>query len=214
MPTYVLIEKEVFYRYKFYTENKENQAVEYGIDVNVLKFIEEINALPLNNPIQLFENLDDIRNWLKKQWTGYFRSLLRKELKEYSIDSITKIQETTERIEKYFETFLGNYAQKNDDTELSKIVSEEKEQKTISDNAKKIDDFFRTKLGLFVRQHSNLDFQNSEVQTTLIDSFKSENIGDFLEKLQVDSSNVQDIKKNIDAQIHYQKERRKFVTTE
>lgn len=209
LPTYILIEEDVYNYHKVYRVNKDNETVKYpNVDVKVLEFIEEICALPLNNPIQSFKTFENIRFWLMKQWTGYFRTLIRRHLINEVNTSIDEVLNTTQRIEKYFETFLNRYAEENKFTDLSDIVIKEKEEKSKTDRNKKIEDFFKTKLGMFIMQHSELN--SLQLSEQLFDSFKKADIKDFLQSLSVRESVIDDVANNQDSQEFYEVERLKY----
>jgi len=80
IPIYIMIERSVFSEYETYLKNKNNQDIQYAhVDsVNIFLLIEQILALPRNNPIFQFEKFDDIGSWLKEQWAGLFRELLHR----------------------------------------------------------------------------------------------------------------------------------------
>jgi hypothetical protein len=79
IPVYVLVEKSVYAEYQTYTHNKHVKGINYvHVDsVNVFLFIEEIVAQS-HNPVQAFEKYQDIESWLREQWAGFFRELLRR----------------------------------------------------------------------------------------------------------------------------------------
>ena len=80
IPTYVLIELSVHSEYQTYLRNREKKDVEYAhVDsVNIFRFIEEIMSLRRNNPTHTFEKFSDIESWLREQWSGLFRDLLKR----------------------------------------------------------------------------------------------------------------------------------------
>jgi hypothetical protein len=80
IPTYILIEANVFSEYQTFLRNKDKEKISYAqIDsVNIFHFVEEILAKPRNNPTHTFERFSDIEAWLKEQWAGLFRDLLNR----------------------------------------------------------------------------------------------------------------------------------------
>jgi hypothetical protein len=80
IPTYVLIENSVYSEYQTYLRNKKNENISYAhVDsVNIFKFIETILSRPRNNPMKTFEKFSDINSWLREQWAGLFRELLKR----------------------------------------------------------------------------------------------------------------------------------------
>lgn len=81
IPIYVLINRDVLSEFLTYQNNRDNNSVRYAhVDsVNVFQFIEEIQAN--NKPIRSFDDYNEIEQWLRLQWAGFFRELLhRREL--------------------------------------------------------------------------------------------------------------------------------------
>jgi hypothetical protein len=80
IPTYILIESNVYSEYQTFLQNKNNKTIRYAhVDsVNIFNLIEEILAKPRNNPISTFERFSDIESWLREQWAGLFRELLNR----------------------------------------------------------------------------------------------------------------------------------------
>ncbi|MDD5089223.1 MAG: hypothetical protein PHI18_10575, partial [bacterium] len=73
-------------------------------DPRVFVFLEEIYALPNNNPIQPFEVTDEITNFLKEQWAGLFQRFLqeRTRMKEYeALESLRATADTLNRMVSY-----------------------------------------------------------------------------------------------------------------
>jgi hypothetical protein len=81
IPIYVLINRDVFSEFLTYQNNRDNDSVRYAhVDsVNVFQFIEEIQVN--NKPIRTFDEYNEVEEWLRLQWAGFFRELLhRREL--------------------------------------------------------------------------------------------------------------------------------------
>ncbi|USE68785.1 hypothetical protein CTT31_06480 [Pseudoalteromonas maricaloris] len=80
IPTFILVEKAVFAEYETFLKNRENVTVEYAhVDsINVFLFLDEIISKRRNNPLHQFEKHTDIELWLKEQWAGLFRELIKR----------------------------------------------------------------------------------------------------------------------------------------
>jgi len=78
---YVFIERSVDGAYRHYRKNKNVAGVTYENcdDVRILKFIEEVEALPRNNQIILFDTADQISDHLREQWSGLFQRFLQEQ---------------------------------------------------------------------------------------------------------------------------------------
>lgn len=87
-PVYIFVDKNVMAEYQTYIINKDNENVKYQYvdDIRIYKFIEEIQNLPRNNPIAPFENAYDIISYLKNQWSGLFKRLLKEETEKEVIN--------------------------------------------------------------------------------------------------------------------------------
>jgi hypothetical protein len=93
---YVFIEHAVHVEYSTYTKNKHNADVEYfyADDARIYSFIEELYALPSNNPIFTFTVARDIIATLREQWAGLFQRLLQGEARSAEVSLIQKLTNT------------------------------------------------------------------------------------------------------------------------
>jgi hypothetical protein len=75
---FVFVDRNVRAEFNTYQLNKDNAGVRYRFvdDVRVYRFIEDVLALPCNNPISTFEVCSDIVEFLRAQWSGLFQRLL------------------------------------------------------------------------------------------------------------------------------------------
>jgi hypothetical protein len=70
-------------------------------NIKVYQFIEEIEALPKNNPIASFENAQEIIDYLKEQWAGLFQRYLQEQnrLKEVAlVESMSSTAQTLNQL--------------------------------------------------------------------------------------------------------------------
>jgi hypothetical protein len=109
---FIFIEKGVSSEYNTYKLNKGNKEIKYGFvdDVRIYQFIEEIYALPNNNPIATFETSKDIINQLQLQWAGLFQRFLQEQqrMSELRIlDEMKTVASTLKDLVDYF-TASGN----------------------------------------------------------------------------------------------------------
>jgi hypothetical protein len=76
---FVFAEKSTLSEYSTYLLNKSTKGMRYQFadDVRVYEFIEQLYALPRNNPIQPFETSADITEFLRLQWAGLFQRFLQ-----------------------------------------------------------------------------------------------------------------------------------------
>jgi hypothetical protein len=129
IPVYILIEKGVYSEYRTFLKNKDKHDISYAhVDsVNIFRFIDEILSLPRNNPVQSFEKFDEVESWLRDQWAGLFRELLRRQSQQQQMTGLTvqvaELKETNETLRRYLEAVMTGASPK-ESTEL--IESEEK----------------------------------------------------------------------------------------
>jgi len=76
---FIFIDKNVYSEFRTYLTNKSNTNIKYHYvdDVKIYEFIEQLEGLPKNNPIQTFESSEDIVFFLKEQWAGLFQRFLQ-----------------------------------------------------------------------------------------------------------------------------------------
>jgi hypothetical protein len=129
IPIYVLVEKGVHAEFQTFIRNREIKNINYAhVDsVNVFLLIEDILSKPLNNPLQTFEKFEDIETWLREQWAGLFRELLRRQSQQQQLAGLSKqvaqLKDTNETLKKYLEAVMRGV----DKQESSKLIkSEEK----------------------------------------------------------------------------------------
>ena len=113
VPTYIMVEKAVYSDYETFLENKDNESIKYAhVDsVNIFHLIDDILSQPRNNPIYQFDRYSDIEAWLREQWSGLFRELIRQRSKQTQISSLTsqvsQLSEITQTLKRYLEAVVS-----------------------------------------------------------------------------------------------------------
>lgn len=176
-PCYILIETNVYAEYKTFLRNKDNKNINYAhVDsINIFHFIEEILSKPRNNPIYNFEKFSQIAEWLKVQWAGLFRELLKRKSQQSQIKNLTTevtgLQEVNKTLKTYLEAMMSGVTK----VESNKLI--EKEEKRLKDfDLRKIIEknrFFR-----YVSSRGEIDV--NEYITVLA---KAKNFEDFIVRL-------------------------------
>jgi hypothetical protein len=116
IPVYVLVDRAVYSEFQTYNKNKTSRDIVYAhVDsVNVFVFIESILAQSRNNPIQQFDRPSDIEGWLREQWAGLFRELLRKKSSQMQIASLSAqvqaLSEVNVTLRRYLEEVMAKVA--------------------------------------------------------------------------------------------------------
>lgn len=137
IPIYILIEKSVYADYENYLKNKTNTTYNYAhVDsVNIFSFIEEILSQTRNNPIYQFDKYIDIETWLREQWAGLFRELLKKLSSQSQMTSLSaqvgELAEINRTLKRYLETVMTEVGP----SDSSEIIRSESKR---LDEAKKI----------------------------------------------------------------------------
>lgn len=131
IPTYVLVEQSVYSEYHTYLRNKENKSISYAhVDsVNIFRFIEDILSRPRNNPTQTFEKFSDIQIWLREQWAGLFRELLKRMSDQKKFSELSLQVEGLKEINNTLKTYLES---------VMRVVSPEDSPKLIENEAKRL----------------------------------------------------------------------------
>ena len=91
IPTYVLIEKSVYAEYETFKRNRDNETIKYAYvdSVNIFAFIDYVLSRPRNSPVYHFELSSEIESWLREQWAGLFRELIKSRADRAQISSLT-----------------------------------------------------------------------------------------------------------------------------
>lgn len=114
-PVYVFVEKNVLAEYRTYEKNKELKDISYVAvdDVRVYRFLEEVLALPFNNPVAPFETGADITNYLQEQWAGLFQRLLQESARQKEVRLMENMSAMISTL-KQLVTFLTSEKTKGD----------------------------------------------------------------------------------------------------
>ncbi|KAA3631810.1 MAG: DUF4062 domain-containing protein [Calditrichaeota bacterium] len=136
IPSYILIETNVYAEFRTYLKNKAKKDINYAhVDsVNIFNFIEEIVAKKRNNPIKSFDKFSEIEYWLKEQWAGLFKDLLQRLSNQSQLTSLSSKVEELGEINNTLKTYLESLMTTlNPDTsnELIERESRRLEQKYI-----------------------------------------------------------------------------------
>jgi len=176
--SYILIETNVYAEYKTYLRNKDNKSMNYAHveSVNIFRFIEEILSKPRNNPIFTFERYAQIEEWLKSQWAGLFRELLRRKSSQSQLTTLTAevsgLQEVNKTLKTYLEALMSGVPK----TETDKLIQTEE---------KRLKDFDLKKE---ISQNPFYNFIQRRLGSNSLDDFiklehESKNIDDFISKV-------------------------------
>ncbi len=144
VPNYILIDSNVYAEYRTFLNNKNNKGIKYVYvdSVNVYYLIEEILSQHLNNPMFPFDKFSDIVDWLREQWAGLFRELLKKLSQQQQIATLTskveELGEINQTLRRYMETIMSKVSpdeSKEIMDEETKRLREAQIEKELKDNA-------------------------------------------------------------------------------
>lgn len=116
VPTFILVEGAVHAEYQTFMRNRSNSTVKYAhVDSNnVFLLIEAIFEKSRNNPVYAFDRATDITSWLREQWAGLFRELLRSRSQQRQLsalnDQVSELKTINETLKTYMEAVLTNIA--------------------------------------------------------------------------------------------------------
>jgi hypothetical protein len=159
IPVYILIEKGVYSEYQTFSRNKDIKNINYAhVDsVNVFVLIEEILSKPRNNPVHTFEKFEEIESWLREQWAGLFRELLRRQSQQQQLtglsQQVVELKETNETLKKYLEAVMRGVGKQETD---QLIESEERRLEEF----RRYDELRRNDWITFVTQQFHLSFNS------------------------------------------------------
>ncbi len=127
VPLYVLIERAVYAEYQTFKKNRSSTKVKYAhVDsANIFMMVEEVLALPKNNPLFSFDRYHEIEEWLRDQWAGLFQELLRTRSSQQQLTSLSlqvnQLTESNTTLRRYLESLMTTVAPKDS----KEIINEE-----------------------------------------------------------------------------------------
>lgn len=140
VPVYTLIEANVYSEYHTYLKNSNVAGFQpvHADDPQIFRFIESILSRPRGNPVHPFRTVDDITSWLKAQWTGRFRELLRRERERVEIEGLNErvqsIYDLLDTLTEYVQKSLGKNIEDEDRENLDRRIHTTQSLHTLSQN--------------------------------------------------------------------------------
>jgi hypothetical protein len=98
---FIFVERSVYAEYQTYLKNKKTKGVVYNFVDNtaIYEFIEEVEALPRNNPIAPFETAQDIAAFLQEQWAGLFQRFLQEQSRAKEMEIVESMANTAKTLD-------------------------------------------------------------------------------------------------------------------
>ncbi|ULQ55069.1 DUF4062 domain-containing protein [Flavihumibacter rivuli] len=175
IPIYILIEKSVYNEYETFKNNRDNSSIKYAhVDsINIFFLIEQILNQPRNNPIHTFERHQEIEAWLKEQWSGLFRDLLKRRSDKNQISSLSKQVSDLAEINTTLKRYLEEVVSKVSEVDAAKIIKEE--DKRLKDK-KKSNEFFADLIVNNLLSYDDISKENLEnlyIESKSLEDFAS-----------------------------------------
>jgi Domain of unknown function (DUF4062) len=136
VPIYVAIESGLYAEHRTYLKNATSTDIKYAhVDsVNIFKMIDEIQNLPLNNPIFPFEHYHNLETWLRDQWSGLFRELLARVSNQKQIATISEEVAQLRQQNQTLKNYLEELVRKASPDESNNIIGRESNRLVWDDN--------------------------------------------------------------------------------
>jgi hypothetical protein len=143
IPVWILVDSQVYAEYQTFQKNKSSKNINYAhVDsVNIFMLLEQILLQRRNNALFTFNHYEEIEGWLRDQWAGIFRDLLKRTAQSQQLTSLStqvfQLSEVNKTLKTYLEALMtaASPEQREDviKTETSRLLDVEKISK-LSDN--------------------------------------------------------------------------------
>ncbi len=177
IPIYILIETNVHSEYQTFLKNRDKEAIVYAhVDsVNIFHLIDYILSRPRNNPVFNFDRSSQIENWLREQWAGLFREILKTRSQQKQISALTEQVGELKAANDTLKTYLEAVMRKVDPGDSSQVIRKENElqQRSIERRLISKNDLFK-----FISADNDIGFE--KIRQGFIDA---ETFSDLLSNL-------------------------------
>jgi hypothetical protein len=114
---FIFVEAAVLLEYQTYRKNKDlpGMTFSYVDDPGVYRFLEDVHALPNNNPITAFGAAQDIVTFLREQWAGMFQRFLQNQGRQREVQIVKDLQANMQTLNQLV-TYLSQEKQNTDGT--------------------------------------------------------------------------------------------------
>lgn len=134
VPTFILVESGVYSEYQTYLKNKGNKTVRYAhVDsANIFLLIDDLISKPRNNPISTFEKSTQIEAWLREQWAGLFRELLKSRSQQKQLLALTGQVSELKTVNDTLKTYLEEVLRETSPKKSNQLI--EKEERRLEEH--------------------------------------------------------------------------------
>jgi len=112
VPTFILLDSAVAAEYQTYLRNRDNKSIVYAhVDSDgVFRLLDSVFEKSKNNPVFNFDRATQIENWLREQWSGLFRELLRSRSQQKQLTAlnsqVSELKSINDTLKTYLEAVL------------------------------------------------------------------------------------------------------------
>jgi hypothetical protein len=114
IPIHTFVESSVFYEYKTYRKNTGREDIDYSSVENVIVFLllDRINKQVANRAVEQFEEIDQITNYLREQFSGSYRQLLTRKSQSQQLsdlrEQVHELRSITDALRSCIANLAGN----------------------------------------------------------------------------------------------------------
>lgn len=167
--------------------------------------IEEILSKPRNNPVFSFDRSSELENWLRDQWAGLFRDMLRKKSEQHQLSNLSVQINDLKSLNETLKTYMEAVLQGKTSDESVKIIRDQ--DKKLEDSrivsALSEDGFYN----FLVR---SFDFSNENARNIVLESKSFDDVADKVISLSKDKKKGEEL---VDLLRHVEEARKDFNKT-
>jgi hypothetical protein len=127
VPVWILVDAQVYAEYQTFQRNRNSDTIVYAhVDsVNIFYLLEEILLQRRNNALYTFSRYTDIEDWLREQWAGIFRDLLKRTAQSQQLASLSAQVFQLSELNKTLKTYLENLMRTTSPQEHERVIRDE-----------------------------------------------------------------------------------------
>lgn len=130
VPTFILLDSAVSAEYQTYLKNRDNKSVVYAhVDSDgVFRLIDSVFERSRNNPVFNFDRATQIEAWLREQWAGLFRELLRARSQQRQLSALNSQVAELKSINNTLKTYLEEVLNSVTPDKSSEIIKDQEDK--------------------------------------------------------------------------------------
>jgi hypothetical protein len=120
---YIFVEQNTLTEYHIWKINKDNASMKYRYadDPRIYVFLDQLHALPQNNPITGFKTVADVTSFLQDQWAGLFQRYLSQQQRATELSLIQDMKGVAATLKEMVDYLSASHQDK--DEALKSIIS-------------------------------------------------------------------------------------------